>query len=159
MRGIVISLMGLLCTVSLGALARAEGPPAQLSTADLQTALSAAVAKAQEIGVPMGISIVDAGGNLLAFLKMDGAYLHTNHTSFSKAYTAASIRKPSGASGIPPNITAEISSTTGGKFTTLPGGFPLLKAGKVIGAIGVGGGKGEQDEAVAKAAVDALTTH
>jgi uncharacterized protein GlcG (DUF336 family) len=159
MRAIVISLMGLLCTVSLGALARAEAPSAQLSTADLQTALSAAVAKAQEIGVPMGISIVDAGGNLLAFLKMDGAYVHTNHTSFSKAYTAASIRKPSGASGIPPNITAEISSTTGGRFTTLPGGFPLLKAGKVIGAIGVGGGKGEQDETGAKAAVDALTPH
>ena len=104
----------------------------------------------------MGISIVDAGGNLLAFIQMDGAFLHTNHTSFSKAYTAASIYKPSGASGIPPNISAEISSTTGGKFTTLPGGFPLLKDGKVMGGIGVGGGKGEQDEAVAKAAIDAL---
>jgi uncharacterized protein GlcG (DUF336 family) len=87
---------------------------------------------------------------------MDGAFIHTNHTSYSKAYTSASIRKPSGSSSIPANITGEISSTTGGKFTTLPGGLPLLKDGKLIGAIGVGGGKGEQDEAVAKAGADAL---
>jgi uncharacterized protein GlcG (DUF336 family) len=155
MRGIAMALIALLCSISAEVPTRAEAPT-QLSTADLQKALTAAVAKAQDIGVPMGISIVDGGGNLLAFIKMDGAFLHTNHTSFSKAYTAVSIHKPSGASGIPPNITAEISSTTGGKFTTLPGGFPLLKDGKVMGGIGVGGGKGEQDEAVAKAAVDAL---
>ena len=155
MRGLAIALIALLCSISTELPAPAE-TPAPLSTADIQKALTAAVAKAQELGVPMGISIVDASGNLLAFIKMDGAFLHTNHTSFSKAYTAASIHKPSGASSIPPNISAEISSTTGGKFTTLPGGFPLLKDGKVIGGIGVGGGKGEQDEAVAKAAVDAL---
>ena len=157
MRRLAIALIALLCSISTELPAPAE-TPAPLSTADIQKALTAAVAKAQELGVPMGISIVDASGNLLAFIKMDGAFLHTNHTSFSKAYTAASIHKPSGASGIPPNVSAEISSTTGGKFTTLPGGFPLVKDGKVMGGIGVGGGKGEQDEAVAKAAVDALAT-
>ena len=157
MRRLAIALIALLCSISTEGPAAAE-TPSPLSTADIQKALTAAVAKAQELGVPMGISIVDAGGNLLPFIKMDGALLHTDHTSFSKAYTAASIHKPSGASGIPPNISAEISSTTGGKFTTLPGGFPLLKDGKVMGGIGVGGGKGEQDEAVAKAAVDALAT-
>ena len=157
MRRIAMVLIALLCSISTEVPARADAPT-PISTADIQKALTAAVAKAQEIGVPMGISIVDAGGNLLAFIKMDGAFLHTNHTSFSKAYTAASILKPSGASGIPPNVSAEISSTTGGKFTTLPGGFPLVKDGKVMGGIGVGGGKGEQDEAVAKAAVDALAT-
>jgi len=155
MRRLAIALIALLCSISTELPAPAD-TPMPLSTADIQKALTAAVAKAQELGVPMGISIVDAGGNLLAFIKMDGAFLHTNYTSFSKAYTAASIHKPSGASGIPPNISAEISSTTGGKFTTLPGGFPLLKDGKVMGGIGVGGGKGEQDEAVAKAAVEAL---
>jgi len=157
MRPIAIALIALLCSISTQVPARADAPT-PLSTAEIQKALTAAVAKAQEIGVPMGISIVDAGGNLLAFIKMDGGFLHTNYTSFSKAYTAASIHKPSGASGIPPNVSAEISSTTGGKFTTLPGGFPLVKDGKVMGGIGVGGGKGEQDEAVAKAAVDALAT-
>jgi len=157
MRRIAMTLIALLCSISIEVSARAQAPT-PIATADIQKALTAAVAKAQEIGVPMGISIVDAGGNLLAFIKMDGAFLHTNYTSFSKAYTAASIHKPSGASGIPPNVSAEISSTTGGKFTTLPGGFPLVKDGKVMGGIGVGGGKGEQDEAVAKAAVDALAT-
>ena len=127
-----------------------------LTTVEIQKALSAAVAKAQELGVPMGITIVDTGGNTVAFIKMDGAFNHTNYTSFSKAYTAASIRKPSAGSGIPPNITSEIASTTAGRFTTLPGGQPLYKDGRFVGAIGVGGGKGEQDEAVAKAAVDSL---
>ncbi len=113
MRRIAMTLIALLCSISTEVPARADAPT-PLSTAEIQKALTAAVAKAQEIGVPMGISIVDAGGNLLAFIKMDGAFLHTNYTSFSKAYTAASIHKPSGASGIPPNISAEISSTTGG---------------------------------------------
>jgi glc operon protein GlcG len=151
----IIAILAL-AAIEIASPVLADTPSAQLSIGEIQKILNAAVAKAQEIGVPMGISIVDAGGNLIGFLKMDGAFIHTNHTSFSKAYTAASIRKPSGSGGIPPNITAEIASTTGGKFTTLPGGLPLLKDGKVVGAIGVGGGKGEQDEAVAKAGQDAL---
>ena len=136
--------------------AHAESGSTKLTTSDIQKVLAAAVAKAQEIGVPMGIAIVDEGGTLVGFMKMDGAFNHTNHTSFSKAYTAASIRKPSGSSGIPPDITREIASVTDGKFTTLPGGQPLVKDGKVVGGIGIGGGKGDQDEAVAKAGVDAL---
>jgi uncharacterized protein GlcG (DUF336 family) len=151
----IVALFSLIQTVlSVGVYA--ESLPARLTTADIQRVLNAAIAKAQEIGVPMGISVVDEGGNLVAFVKMDGAFIHTNHTSFSKAYTAASIRKPSAASGIPPQITAEIASVTSGKFTTLPGGQPLLKSGKVVGGIGVGGGKGDQDEAVAQSGVQAL---
>lgn len=155
MRGWLIALIS-----SLFALVSApmDSFASQLSTSDVQKALNAAVAKAQEIGVPMGISIVDAGGTLMGFIKMEGAFNHTNHTSYSKAYTSASIRKPSGGSGIPPNITAEISSTSGGKFTTLPGGLPLMKEGVLVGAVGVGGGKADQDEAVAKAAADALAS-
>jgi len=156
MRNFTILLITSLIVICYGFTASAEPPGPTLTTSEIQRVLAATVAKAQEIGVPMGISIVDAGGNLVGFMKMERAFIHTDHTSFSKAYTAASIRKPSGASGIPPNITAEIASTTGGKFTTLPGGFPLLKDGQVVGGIGVGGGKGEQDEAVAKAGADAL---
>ena len=141
---------------TLAVTAHAESGSTKLTTSDIQKVLAAAVAKAQEISVPMGIAIVDEGGTLVGFMKMDGAFNHTNHTSFSKAYTAASIRKPSGSSGIPPDITREIASVTDGKFTTLPGGQPLVKDGKVVGGIGIGGGKGDQDEAVAKAGVDAL---
>ena len=156
MRAWLIAVITCVGIVSATLPTGAETPATTLTTGDIQKALGAGVAKAQEIGVPMGISIVDAGGNLVGFIKMDGAFNHTNHTSYSKAYTAASIRKPSGASGIPPAITDEISATTGGKFTTLPGGVPLMKEGKLIGAIGVGGGKGEQDDAVAKAGAEAV---
>ena len=156
MRRVTILVFALMLFPAGAMTGLADTQPGSLTTADLQKVLAAAVAKAQEIGVPMGISVVDAGGTLIGFIKMDGAFVHTNHTSYSKAYTAASIKKPSGASGIPPNITAEIASTTRGKFTTLPGGQPLVKNGKVVGGIGVGGGKADQDEAVAKAGVDAL---
>lgn len=156
MKRFITIVLAMLLTPAVTIPAGAES--SQLTTADIQKALAAAVTKAQEIGVPMGISIVDAGGNLVGFIKMEGAFIHTNHTSFSKAYTAASIRKPSAGSGIPPQITTEIASVTGGKFTTLPGGQPLLKEGKVVGGIGVGGGKGDQDEEVAKAGVNALTS-
>jgi len=156
MRNFIVLVITSLTFICYGHAASAESTSPTLTSSDIQRVLAAAVAKAQEIGVPMGVSIVDAGGNLVGFIQMEGAFIHTNHTSFSKAYTAASVRKPSGASGIPPNITTEIASTTGGKFTTLPGGFPLMKDGKVVGGIGVGGGKGEQDEAVAKAGAEAL---
>src|SRR2546421_8865165 len=109
MRRIAMTLIALLCSISTEVSARAEAPT-PISTADIQKALTAAVAKAQEIGVPMGISIVDAGGELLAFFKMDGALLPTNYTSFSQTYTAPSIHKTSWASRIPPKVTAEIPS-------------------------------------------------
>ena len=134
--------------------ATAETP--QLTTETIQKVLAAAVAKAREIKVPMGISVVDQGGNLVGFIKMEGTFVHTNHTSYSKAYTAASVRRPTHETGIPPQIATELASTTGGKFTALPGGFPLIADGQVIGAIGVGGGNAEQDMAVARAGAGAI---
>jgi uncharacterized protein GlcG (DUF336 family) len=144
-----------LITACLGAsAAQAEAP--RLTTTMIQQVLNAAVAKAEAIKVPMGIAVVDEGGNLVGFIKMPGAYVHTNHTSFSKAYTAASVRRPTHETGIPAHITMEIASTTGGKFTTLPGGVPLVMGGRVVGGIGVGGGNAEQDIAVALAGAAAL---
>jgi len=139
---------------SLSLSANAQTP--QLTTETIQKILAAAVAKAREIKVPMGISIVDQGGNLVGFIKMEGTFVHTNHTSYSKAYTAASVRRPTHETGIPPQIATELASTTGGKFTALPGGFPLIADGQVIGAIGVGGGNAEQDMAVARAGAGAV---
>lgn len=144
-----------LITACLGAsAARAETP--RLTTGMIQQVLDAAVAKAETLKVPMGIAVVDESGNLVGFIKMPGAYVHTHHTSFSKAYTAASVRRPTHATGIPAHITAEIASSTGGKFTTLPGGVPLVLGGRVVGGIGVGGGNAEQDIAVAQAGAAAL---
>lgn len=135
----------------------AEGGSAtRLTSEAIQKALDAAVDKAREIHIPMGISIVDIHGNLVGFIKMDGTFAHTNHTSFSKAYTSASVRRPTHEMKIPPAITGEIASVTGGKFTVLPGGFPLVIKGSVVGGIGVGGGNAEEDMAVAKAGAAAL---
>ena len=139
------------------AMPRGAGADAPRLTADvIQKVLAAAVAKAREVKAPMGVAVVDQGGNLVGFIKMEGAFAHTNHTAFAKAYTAASVRKPTHETGIPPHIVTELASTTGGKFTVLPGGLPLVVDGVVIGGIGVGGGNAEQDLAVAKAGAAAV---
>lgn len=138
-------------------IARAESDAPRLTASAIQRVLAAAVAKAEEIKVPMGITILDEGGNLVGFIKMDGAFVHTSHTSYSKAYTSVSVRKPSHETNIPASVTTEIASITQGKFTGLPGGMPLMINGRMVGAIGVGGGKGDQDIAVAKAGAEALS--
>lgn len=130
-------------------LVRTEG--AALTTEVIQQVLNAAVAKAREIRAPMGIAVVDAGGNLVGFIKMDGAFAHTNHTAYSKAYTAASVRQPTHQTNIPPDIALSISLATEGKFTTLPGGYPIVRDGLVLGGVGAAGGNAQEDMAVAQA--------
>ena len=136
--------------------AGAPADPPRLTTEIIQSVLDAAVAKARAIKVPMGISVCDTSVNLVGFIKMEGAFVHVEHTSFSKAYTAVSVRRPSHETGIPASVIREIASTTGGKFTSLAGGLPLVARGKVIGGIGVGGGNAEQDLAVARAGAQTL---
>ena len=158
-RTAAVALGWLWCAALLcgtGEVAAEDGSATRLTSEAIQKALDTAVEKAREIHVPMGISIVDIHGNLVGFIKMDGTFAHTNHTSFSKAYTSASVRRPTHEMKIPPAITGEIASVTGGKFTVLPGGFPLVIKGSVVGGIGVGGGNAEEDMAVAKAGAEAL---
>lgn len=132
----------------------AETP--RLTTELIQRVLAAAVARASAIKVPMGISVVDEGGNLVGFIKMEGTFVHTNHTSFAKAYTAASVRRPTHETGIPAQILTELASTTGGRITPLTGGYPLVLGGRIVGGIGVGGGNAQEDMDVAKAGTAAL---
>ncbi len=126
----------------------------KLTEEDVIKILDAAQKKAKEIGVGMSISVVDEGGNLLGFIRMDGAFLHSIHTSYSKAYTAVSIRRPTGS--FPPPVSEEISSITNGRFTNLKGGTPIIINGKVVGAVGSGSGTGEQDEMVSMAGAEAI---
>jgi glc operon protein GlcG len=118
------------------------------------TALQAAMKKAQEIGVGQNITIVDDGGNLLAFVRMDGAKTLSIRTSQHKAISAASHRMPSG--GLLPEIEVKLALATGGALTNLEGGFPIIIDGITVGAIGVGSGTGAQDVECAKAALRAL---
>ena len=131
-----------------------ETTTVKLTEEDVVKILDAAQKKAKEIGVGMSVSVVDEGGNLLGFIRMDGAFLHSIHTSYSKAYTAASIRRPTGS--FPPPVSEEISSITNGRFTNLKGGMPIMINGKVVGAVGSGSGTGEQDEMVSRAGAEAI---
>lgn len=136
----------------------------QLQLAGAGLAIKASLAKAKELGVNVNISVVDDGGHLIAFARMDDARPGSVYTSITKATTAATKR---GATGPLPNAddlnthlslaVENASAVSGGKFTTLKGGIPIVVDGQVIGAVGVGGATGEQDAEVAAAGVTALT--
>jgi uncharacterized protein GlcG (DUF336 family) len=117
-------------------------------------ALAGAVAKAEALGVPQNITIVDDGGNLLAFVRMDGAKLLSRETSMSKAITAASHRQPT--SRLNPADEIKLAIAGGGRLTNLEGGLPIVIAGQCVGAVGVGSGTGAQDVEVARAALAAI---
>ena len=110
----------------------------------------------------LNIAVVDDGGHLLAFARMDGARPASGYTALTKATTAATFRQETGP--LPkdePNMLLSLSlqnaaQASGGKLTTLKGGVPIIVDGQVIGAVGIGGGTGEQDAEVAKVAIQAL---
>ncbi len=123
-----------------------------------QVALEAARQKAQELGLKMNIALVDAGANLTAFARMDGAWLGSVDISMRKARTARYFDMPTGELGKlsqPGGSLFNIEHSNGG-LITFPGGLPLLSGGEVIGAIGVSGSTVENDHIVAQAGVDAL---
>jgi uncharacterized protein GlcG (DUF336 family) len=113
--------------------------------------LAAAVAKATEMNVPQCISVVDSGGHLLTFARMDGAFAMSMQTSLMKAKTAASYGQPTG--NILAGVDLKLAIATQGERINLPGGLPVVIDGRVVGAIGVGSGTGEQDLEVARAAL------
>lgn len=129
---------------------------AGLTVEAMQAVLNAAVAKAKELKVPMGIAVVDSTGALVGFVKMPGTFLHTQDSAYAKAYTAVSLRRPTHALDIPAQVLAELASVTQGKITPLPGGLPLIVGEELVGGIGVGGGNAEQDRVVAQAGATAL---
>lgn len=132
---------------------------ADTSLAHAEKALAAALAKSEEIGVKMNVAIVDAGGNLKAFARMDGAWLGSIDISIKKAKTARFFDMDTG-------IIGELSQPGGPLFNiehsndgliTFPGGVPLRNAdGEVIGAIGVSGSTVEDDHEVAVAGAEAI---
>jgi glc operon protein GlcG len=116
--------------------------------------LQTAMAKARDMKVPQCICVVDAGGHLLAFARMDGAYALSVDTALRKAQTAASYGVATG--DIAAGIDLKLAIATEGRRINLPGGLPVIVDGHVIGGIGVGSGTGEQDKEVAKAALAAF---
>jgi uncharacterized protein GlcG (DUF336 family) len=126
---------------------------------DARRVIAAAEKKAQQIGQPMNIAIADEGGNLLAHVRMDGAWLGSVDISINKAFTARafdiSTKDLSGAAQ-PGEQFYGIHTSNHGRVMIFAGGIPLKKDGKVVGAIGVSGGSGEQDQTVAEAGAAAF---
>lgn len=149
--------------VGVGRGALIERNQAHLTLEGARLLLKAAEEKAAEIRVKENIAVVDDGGNLLAFSRMDGARPGSAATAITKAVTAATFRQPTGtlpAGGDRPdpilNLSMQVAALQGGgKFTVLSGGVPIVVDGQVVGAVGVGGATGEQDAEVARAAVAA----
>ena len=121
--------------------------------------IAAGEAKAKEIGQPMNIAVVDAGTNLKAFIRMDGAWLGSIDIAINKAFTAKAFDISTlelGRNSQPGNQFFGIHASNHGKIMIFAGGIPLKKDGKVVGAIGVSGGSGDQDHAVAEAGAKAF---
>ena len=124
-----------------------------------QTVVQAAHEKAVTMGVKMNIAVVDAGANLVAFIRMDDAWLGSLDISIKKAKTARFFDMPTGELGKlsqpgGPLFNIEVSN---GGLITFPGGIPLVgDGGQVMGAIGVSGSTVEDDHAVAEAGVASL---
>ncbi len=121
-------------------------------------AVGAAVAKAAELGVAINACVVDAGGNQIAFLRGDGAFLPSGKIARDKAYTAAGFGAPPGAlydalAGDAPVLTG-IAAQPG--VALFQGGLPIQSNGETVGGIGVSGASAEQDEICARAGLQAI---
>jgi uncharacterized protein GlcG (DUF336 family) len=120
--------------------------------------VEAATAKAREIGQPMNVAVVDDGGHLVAFVRMDGAIKASIDISIRKARTSILMNAPTGAlmSLVQPGAELYGLEQTSGGMVIFGGGIPLTQGDVVVGAIGVSAGSVEQDVSVAEAGVAAL---
>jgi uncharacterized protein GlcG (DUF336 family) len=126
---------------------------------DARKIIEAAEKKATEIGQPMNIAVADAGGNLVAHVRMDGAWIGSIDISIKKAFTSRAFdisTKDLATHCQSGGQFFGIHASNDGKVMIFSGGVPLQKDGRVVGAIGVSGGSGEQDHAVAEAGAAAF---
>ncbi len=122
-------------------------------------AVTAAVRWAEEANLKVNVAVVDTGGNLAAFLRMPGGFLHSINIAIDKAYTAAGFGLPTGA--WIDALKSHSQAVRDGlplrpRMVCFGGGLPLRHEGRLIGGIGVSGGSEEQDEACARAGLIAI---
>ena len=132
-----------------------------ITLADAKRVLAAAERKAEDIGQPMNIAVVDAGGNLVAHVRIDKAWIGSVDIAINKAWTSRAF-------DIAAKQLAELSqsgdqffgihASNRGRVMIFAGGIPIKTNGQIVGAVGVSGGSGEQDQAVAEAAVAAFSS-
>ena len=130
-----------------------------VTLADARRIIAAAESKAEAIGQPMNIAVADGGGNLVAHVRMDGAWLGSIDISINKAFTARAFdiaTRDLAEQSQPGGQFFGIHVSNQGRVMIFAGGIPLKRDGKVVGAIGVSGGSGTQDHAVAEAGAAAF---
>ncbi|MWV49092.1 heme-binding protein [Rathayibacter sp. VKM Ac-2803] len=130
-----------------------------LSLADARRVIDAAVAKAEEIGQPQDIAVVDAGGHLKAHVRMDTANIGSISISINKAYTSIAFQTQTRDLTEATRPTGDLfglNDAHGGRLVVFPGGIPLVRDGRIVGAIGVSTGSIEQDQTVAEAGAAAF---
>jgi len=131
----------------------------RLTLSDARIVLEGSEAKAKEIGVDMDVAVVDDGGHLLAFIRMDRARVTSIDVAINKAFTAACARRATheyaavaGAGG--PAFGIHVSNQ--GRFMIVGGGLPIFIKGTIAGGVGCSSGSPEQDREVAQAGIERL---
>ena len=138
---------------------RVRAPQRVLNQAIAEKAVRAALAKAAELGTSMSVAVVDESGTLVYFVKGDATGLHTFETARCKAMTAAAFRRPTTEMlDSIRNNPAFWASLARLEMVPGAGGYPLTRDGVLMGAIGCGGGIGEQDEECAEAGARAVNS-
>jgi uncharacterized protein GlcG (DUF336 family) len=130
-----------------------------VTLAAARAVIEAACKKAEKIGVPMNIAVVDAGANLVAFNRMDGSWLGSIDISRDKAFTARAFDMPTkelATMSQPGQPLFGIEASNDGRVVIFAGGIPLKSDGQVVGAIGASGGRPDQDHSVAEAGAAAF---
>jgi uncharacterized protein GlcG (DUF336 family) len=126
---------------------------------EAQRVVQAALDKAQELGQPMNVAVMDNGRELKAFSRMEDAWLGSISIAIDKAFTSASFLMPTqdlASMTQPGEPLYGLETTNGGRIINFAGGIPLMRGDDVAGAIGVSGGTPDQDQEVAEAGVAAF---
>lgn len=140
-------------------MAESNGKALGVTLEQARAVIHAGQQKASEIKVPMNIAVVDAGANLVAFERMEGAWIGSIDIAINKAFTSRAFdieTKTLGENSQSGDQFFGIHVSNHGRVMIFAGGVPLKRGGEVVGAVGVSGGLGAQDQAVAEAAAAAF---
>lgn len=134
----------------------------RLTAAGAKRIMAIAISRAQQAGVAVSVAIVDAGGHLLLFERMEGGRFHTVHSATAKAVCAASNRRGTGSKGAQGqalDVTHALGLALAAgpeRWTAMEGGWPIMAGGECLGAVGVAGGDWQTDERVAREAAESI---
>lgn len=126
-----------------------------LELGDAQQIIERALAAAREHAIAIVATIVDSGGHLVAFARMDGVGYMANEVTRRKAVTAGNFRMPTQAlaavGDFDPIAGADIAKNP--EICAVAGGMPIMRGGQCVGGLGIGGGRSQQDQAIAEHAL------